>query len=820
MPAPARLPAWTAYLVLPALPALPDPLCALAWPAWILWTAGAFGQLAASWRGTPPWDWIRRPEHLWWAWSLLLTLLAGAQAGVSLNQTQDPNPTRALPVLLAMTAFLSLRGDGAGREACRLALAAGCSIALWGTPPEESPFLSSNELWASVILFGAIREAAPTARGLVWAGLGIHALCWTSLAAPSRPAVAALALCAWTWMLPRARTAARTAFRRAAGLSLLACALLLHPPTRGRVTESLGRLANASRAAWMHRLLGAGPGQFEMTYAESRTAFRPDDAQLSGRLAGPGLELLRQAIETGIPGLALWVFVVVRAVREGGRKPWALAGAGLCCLGDVLSDPTGALWLAACLPSQPARAERPEAAGRVRPLCAAVGTACALLLAGSDGLSWSVERSLQEIPDASTSVTDTVATYRARERLRTGALLWPGSTRPYRALARLEEGNGRSAEALDAVARIIRRDPRNIRALLCGARLGWESDRFQHAWRYYEELAHLFPDHPLWKRRAEAAAAQEVGRVLPPSTDPMGPLLPAPNAPPPDEIGRLRIWMHHRMPDEAEARARKRLRENPPDPDPFWLILADALAEQGRLKEALAAIQHVRPDTERCLVEANLQEKLGYRARAAVALRHHVEHAPEDVATRVSLALLLWDLGDWEAAETQFLEAARLRGTYPAPRRELGLRYAAWGRYAQARDSFERFELLGGMPGANDLAHIALALHRTGEHERARTIVARLLEGAPTAAPGEIARLHLLAGSIAVALEHPAEAETSFRAALNSDPQDPDAHYNLGVLLASQGRLSDALQHFDLSKKYGYPVFAIPTPGDRGGGRR
>jgi tetratricopeptide (TPR) repeat protein len=274
------------------------------------------------------------------------------------------------------------------------------------------------------------------------------------------------------------------------------------------------------------------------------------------------------------------------------------------------------------------------------------------------------------------------------------------------------------------------------------------------------------------------------------------------------------------MPDEAEARARRRLRENPPDPDPLWIILADALAEQGRLEEALAALGHVRPDTERCLVEANLQEKLGYRARAAAALRRHVEHAPEDVSTRVRLALLLWDLGDWEAAEAQFLEAARLRGTYPAPRRELGLRYAAWGRYAQARENFERFESLGGTPGANDLAHIALALHRTGEHERSREIVVRLLEGAPTGAPGEVARLHLLAGSIAVALGRPAEAEASFRAALGADPRDPDAHYNLGMLLASQGRLVDALHHFDLSKQYGYPVFAIPPLGDRGRGRR
>ncbi|MBI4231344.1 MAG: hypothetical protein HY608_10950, partial [Planctomycetes bacterium] len=511
-----------AYLVLPAMAALPAPLRVLAWPAWILWTAHAFGGLLDTWRGQAPRDWIRRPEHLWWAWALLLTVLAGARAGVSLNPTQDPNPARALPVLLAMTAFLSLRSDGAPRAECRLALAAGCSIALWGTAPEESPFLSSNALWGSAILFVAIHEAAPTALGLAWAGLGIHALGWSVLADPAHPSAAALALCAGAWMRRRSGTGVRTALPRAAALALLAGVLLLHPPTRARTVEGLGRCANACRSAWMHRLLGAGPGQFEMAYAEVRAAFRPDDAPLGGRLAGPGLELLQQAIETGVPGLALWILVLARAVRQEAGAPWAIMAAGLCCFGDVLSDPTGALWLSACLPAGSGQAPPRREEGRLaRPLCAAAGTACALLLGGSDGMAWSVERSMEELPSG-----DPAAISRARERLRTSALLWPGSTRPYRALARLEEGTGRTADALDAVARIVRRDPRNVRALLWGAGLAWEGDRFQHAARYYDELSRLFPDRPLWRRRAQAAIAQEVGRVLPPSTVPMGPLLP------------------------------------------------------------------------------------------------------------------------------------------------------------------------------------------------------------------------------------------------------------------------------------------------------
>lgn len=56
--------------------------------------------------------------------------------------------------------------------------------------------------------------------------------------------------------------------------------------------------------------------------------------------------------------------------------------------------------------------------------------------------------------------------------------------------------------------------------------------------------------------------------------------------------------------------------------------------------------------------------------------------------------------------------------------------------------------------------------------------------------------LCLLAGSCAIHLERMAEAEAWWRQCLEAAPQAVAAHFNLGVLYASQGRLADAERHY------------------------
>ena len=60
---------------------------------------------------------------------------------------------------------------------------------------------------------------------------------------------------------------------------------------------------------------------------------------------------------------------------------------------------------------------------------------------------------------------------------------------------------------------------------------------------------------------------------------------------------------------------------------------------------------------------------------------------------------------------------------------------------------------------------------------------------------------HLDLGILLAAQNHSDEAARHFREAIRIDPSKPDAHYRLGRLLSSMGRVHDAQDEFDKVQK-------------------
>jgi len=94
----------------------------------------------------------------------------------------------------------------------------------------------------------------------------------------------------------------------------------------------------------------------------------------------------------------------------------------------------------------------------------------------------------------------------------------------------------------------------------------------------------------------------------------------------------------------------------------------------------------VRTDYERAL---ELLEREQYE-QGIELLKVVAEEAPELSAPRIDLGIALHRAGDLELAETNLQKALELNPDHPIVHNELGIVYRKTGRFAEARDSYEK----------------------------------------------------------------------------------------------------------------------------------
>ena len=190
-----------------------------------------------------------------------------------------------------------------------------------------------------------------------------------------------------------------------------------------------------------------------------------------------------------------------------------------------------------------------------------------------------------------------------------------------------------------------------------------------------------------------------------------------------------------------------------------------------------------------------LHQREGEIAEAEAAFREVLEREPEDVAARVRLGQVRFVASDLAGAAEAFREALS---------RQPGIAAALYGlgqiAYAEGRDSeaIEHLEAaLAAQPSATSIHHLlGLAHRRAGDLEAAKRHLAAnrhdpvdltdprmdalpsLLRGSPP---------HLKAGTRAANAGDFQRAIGHFRRAIEVEPTDPLAHYNLALALVRTG---------------------------------
>ncbi|MBM7112986.1 O-antigen ligase family protein [Archangium primigenium] len=409
-------------------------------------------------------------------------------------------------------------------------------------------------------------------RGRPWALVlvGVQVAFLVSTRSRTGWAVAAVGLLWMGWHLDGPR---RHSLAAVVGLSA-GLAVLFTPGPRlawqapNPYADSLGSLSRLElsgrwvtwRNTWAlvmdHPGLGVGPGGFSGVYPAYHRAVVRDEAFSAGQqIEEPHHELLRVAVESGLPGVGLVLLlggVLLRGVpRRPGRRTAALLGAGgalvlsSCVSLTFVAPPT--LLLATCVAGLLART-RSHRRFRGRPVGVSLAAASLLGLVlwmdvpltrasiawrkGEEAAARGLLRSATEgLSEAMAQARDVAVHARLAEVsflagdmnrcvqvARGGLHHLPRSTRLLFLLGECEAARGNTAAAREAHARGLRLLPDNPHALWGLARLGSGEERVRLLLQAREALeveASLLPSTHAWREREQLQRlSQEVEAAL------------------------------------------------------------------------------------------------------------------------------------------------------------------------------------------------------------------------------------------------------------------------------------------------------------------
>jgi len=283
--------------------------------------------------------------------------------------------------------------------------------------------------------------------------------------------------------------------------------------------------------------------------------------------------------------------------------------------------------------------------------------------------------------------------------------------------------------------------------------------------------------------------------------------------------------------DEAEARFEMAL-----DLDPDWSAPRMGLAMAAmRRDEPFKIVHHLErtieadPEYPDAYVElGRYYGAMGEVDLARVTFERWTERHPEDADMQINAGLTAFDAGDYARA-LQFFEAAievstdgeqvsgaktfranalDMLGRYPEAvevyeevieetpdwweaHANLGICHARNGNPGAAESAFRRG--LEECPGSPELRD-ELAAHLLAENRNLNEALA-LAEEAVALGQDEIRHLYTL-GEVRLALEDEVGAAEAYAAVLSLDPEDPNAHLELGLIDEHQGRVSEAEEHY------------------------
>lgn len=274
---------------------------------------------------------------------------------------------------------------------------------------------------------------------------------------------------------------------------------------------------------------------------------------------------------------------------------------------------------------------------------------------------------------------------------------------------------------------------------------------------------------------------------------------------------------------ESESNARSLIAKFP-DHGMSWKVLGLSLQRQGRLSEALIAMQkavELTPsDAEAQINYAATLHEQGLLPEAISNYRQVLVIDPENIAANNSLAVILHNLGLYTEAESYLCKAVELAPNAIDALVNLALNLQAQGRVVEAEGYFRQaidinpnvaklhyllsidLKIQGRLPEAAISCHQALVLDPNyfeaygnlgaiffdqGLFAEAEVCFANAIAVKP-----DYAEAHNNLGTIHQIQRQLLKAESDYRQAIALNPNYFEAHTNLGINLQSQGQVAEA----------------------------
>ncbi|KFN42094.1 2OG-Fe(II) oxygenase family protein [Arenimonas metalli] len=242
-------------------------------------------------------------------------------------------------------------------------------------------------------------------------------------------------------------------------------------------------------------------------------------------------------------------------------------------------------------------------------------------------------------------------------------------------------------------------------------------------------------------------------------------------------------------------RSFRRALELAPDQPLLLVNLATLLRKVARVPEALVLFQRateVAPGFGKAWLElGNTLFDLGLPDKAVPALERAVQVQPESVMGWSALGSAYRVVEQWESAEAAFLRALKLAPGYSAGWVNLGALMRLRGRADEAIACFER-AAIAGYQGPELADAMAGALLDQGHADKALEQASRVAEAHPDFVPGHVTLAHLL-WEYGPRLAPGRDAIETFRATLQSRPDDAALSHEFARFLLAAGRAEDAL---------------------------
>lgn len=250
-----------------------------------------------------------------------------------------------------------------------------------------------------------------------------------------------------------------------------------------------------------------------------------------------------------------------------------------------------------------------------------------------------------------------------------------------------------------------------------------------------------------------------------------------------------------------------------PAPDPLKLsqsygYLGKLYHAYGLLPAAQACYSNAGAITPKELVWPYLYSVVaneqGQQEEAITGFKYVLAHSAEDLPSRIRLAKILRESGDFDGAHEQLMAIQGEEPTLAVVQAELGELALAKGNNEEAVDYLSN--ALEQLPEANRLHYpLAIALRNLGQQGKAREHMSKrgdvgikvndpFIEEIEQLKVGE--RVHLLRGKLAFAAGDYRAASKAFQAAVEARPDSARAYVNLGVTMSTMGQAKESEQQF------------------------